>query len=176
MTSSRTSVKKVPLNVKLLYSHFLKLLWCQLLFIPSGWNNEDVFVCEWEEERETEEQRKWGRYDGVGKGSAGLTVSSGLGWKQALGQMTSFQPAFHIPASLLAWSHKTHHHSSHHMQSLWISLDAALLINIIRHIYEFIYHDHSVVVFFKICHFLFPSALPPLFAFTSKVNFFVMLL
>ena len=48
----------------------------------------------------------------MGKGSAGLTVSSGLRWKQAFGQMTSFQAAFHIPASLLARSHKTHHHSS----------------------------------------------------------------
>jgi len=55
-----------------------------------------------EREKGSEEQGKRERYDGVGKGSGRLTVSSCLGWKQAFGQMTSFQPVFHIPASLLA--------------------------------------------------------------------------
>lgn len=61
-----------------------------------------VFVCLCERESERARGKESDRYDGVGKGSAGLTVSSGLRWKQAFGQMTSFQPAFHIPASLLA--------------------------------------------------------------------------
>ena len=48
---------------------------------------------------------KSGRYDGWETSSTGLTVSSGLKRKEAFGQMTSFQPAFHIPPSFLATKH-----------------------------------------------------------------------
>lgn len=61
------------------------------------------------------------------KGSAGLTVSSGFRWKWACGQMTSFQPAFHIPASLLACSHKTHHHKHTNCGYGFILTNAVLL-------------------------------------------------
>lgn len=58
------------------------------------------------------ERKVSGRYEGGKLGSGGLTVSSGLRWKQASGQMTSYGPAFHIAASPLAGSQRTHHRYS----------------------------------------------------------------
>lgn len=76
-----------------------------------------VCVCAWGREKESERKRESERDMMVWeKGSAGLTVSSGFRWKQACSQMTSFQPVFHIPASLLALSHKTHHHPTYQVQ------------------------------------------------------------
>lgn len=69
---------------------------CLCVCVPS-W----LFV--WERERRRLRKGKR-RYDWVGTRQR-CAVSSGLRRKAAPGQMTSFQPAFHIPASLLATKH-----------------------------------------------------------------------